>query len=461
MVTTETPGRTPGQTPAQTADQSAGARKVLGIPATAVRRARKSAASTPGRLFVIGVGLVVLALLTGVVGALSLRQKDDTVDNLIEHREPLATASQEIYRALSDADATAASAFLAGGTPPVALRERYEVDIASAGANLAEASADVGGVTEAEQQVNDLAKELPVYTGLVETARAYNRQGYPAGAAYLREASGLMRSKILPAAETLYAIDFERLVAEQEEARSVPWVTLLLVVALLVALVATQRYLTRRTNRLLNVGLLVATIAVALSLIWGTASLWIASSKVAAGEDNGTQQVESVVQARIVALKLRANETLTLVARGDGGEYEEEWKKLSKQITGDSDANLLVRAESLAANEEAATAIRDARRNAEDWMAAHAKVREKDAGGNYEGAVKVAIGDERDSAATMFSRLDANLFEALKHGREQFAAETSSASNAMLALAPGFAVLALLAAVGVTMGIRERLQEYR
>jgi hypothetical protein len=447
--------------PEQTDEQSAGARRVLGIPATVVRRARKSAASTPGRLFVIGVGLVVLALLTGVVGALSLQQKDSTVDNLIEHREPLAAASQEIYRALSDADATAASAFLSGGTPPAALRERYEVDIASAGANLAEASADVGGVTEAEKQVNSLAKELPVYTGLVETARAYNRQGYPAGAAYLREASGLMRSKILPAAEKLYAIDFERLAAEQEEARSVPWVTLALVVALIAALVATQRFLTRRTNRLLNVGLGVATIAVVLSLIWGTAALWISSVNVANGEDNGTQQVESVVQARIVALKLRANETLTLVARGDGGEYEEEWKELSTKITGDTDENLLARAESLAANEEAAAAIREARENAEAWMAAHAKIREEDAGGDYEKAVTLAIGDEKGSAATIFSKLDANLFEALKHGREQFAAETSSASNAMLGLAPGFAVLALLAAVGVTMGIRERLQEYR
>lgn len=441
------------------AEPAAGARKVLGIPATAARRVRKSATSTPGRLFVIGVGLVVLALLTGVVGALALQQKHQTVDSLIGHREPLAAASQEIYRALSDADATAASAFLAGGSPPAALRDRYEVDIASAGANLAEASADVGGVPEAEKQVNELAKELPVYTGLVETARAYNRQGYPAGAAYLREASGLMRSKILPAAEKLYAIDFERLAAEQEEARSVPWTSLVLVIALIVALVATQRFLTRRTNRLLNVGLVVATAAVVVALVWGSAALLIASANVATGEDSGTKQVESVVQARIVALKLRANETLTLVARGDGGEYEEEWKELSKQISGDD--SLLVQAQSLAANDAAAKAIRDARQNARDWMEAHAQVREKDTSGDYQGAIVAAIGDAPDSAATMFSRLDANLLKALNHGREQFAAETASASNAMTLLAPGFAVLALLAAVGVTMGIRERLQEYR
>jgi hypothetical protein len=42
-----------------------------------------------------------------------------------------------------------------------------------------------------------------------------------------------------------------------------------------------------------------------------------------------------------------------------------------------------------------------------------------------------------------------------------FVDRTGAASSVMTALVPGVAVLALLAAAGVTMGIRERLQEYR
>ncbi len=433
-------------------------RGVLGIPATAVRRARRSAGSTPGRLFVIGVGLVVLALVTGIVGVVGLQQKQATIDNLIEHREPVAAASQQIYRSLSDADATAASAFLSGGTPPPALRERYELDIAQAGANLATASADVAGVPEAEAQVDVLSQQLPVYTGLVETARAYNRQGYPAGAAYLREASGLMRAKLLPAAQELYSIDFDRLAAEQEQARALPWVTAGLVVLLLAALVGAQMYLTRRTNRLLNVGLLVATIAVVLGLVWGTVALLIESAKVANGHDSGTRQVELAVQARITALKMRANETLTLVARGDGGEYEAEWQKLEKEISGNGDGNLLVRAQRLSANDEA---IEAARRDVGDWLDAHGRVRELDDGGAYQEAVTLAIGDAEDGAAVAFNELDENLRRAIDDGRVVFVDETSAASSAMTALVPGVAILALVAAAGVTMGIRERLQEYR
>ena len=435
---------------------SAGPRRgVLGIPVTAARRARRSAASTPGRLFVTGVALVVLALLTGVVGVVALQQKQATIDNLIEHREPVAAASQQIYRSLSDADATAASAFLSGGTPPPALRERYELDIAQAGANLATASADVAGVPAAEAQVDELSQQLPVYTGLVETARAYNRQGYPAGAAYLREASGLMRAKLLPAAQALYSIDFDRLAQEQQQARSFPWTAVGLVLLLLIALVVTQRYLTRRTNRLLNVGLLVATIAVVVGLAWGTVALLLESSRVAGGQDSGTRQVELAVQARITALKMRANETLTLVARGDGGEYEADWKRLAPEISGPD--NLLARAQALAAD---GAALQGAQRNVRDWLAAHERVRETDDGGEYEKAVDVAINDD-DGAAPAFNELDENLRAAIDEGRAVFVDETSSASSAMTALVPGVAVLALVAAAGVTMGIRERLQEYR
>ncbi len=428
---------------------------------SALRKVTRSATTTPGRLSVLTVVLLLLTLLTGLVAALALQAKQDTIDDLVDQREPLAAAAQQIFRSLSDADATAASAFLSGGVEPAALRTRYEFDIAQAGAALGKASSDVGGDPLAAQQVNTLSQQLPVYTGLVETARANNRQGFPAGAAYLREASGLMRSKILPAAEMLYEIDYERLQAAQEDARSFPWGPVVLVVVLLGALGATQRYLTRKTNRLLNVGLLTATTAVAVGLVWGSVALLVESAHVADGQRNGSQQVDVLVQARINALKCRADETLTLVARGDGPGYEQEWQKLAATLTGDASTNLLRQAKALASGDALAGEIQRAIDNAEEWVGAHRKIRELDEGGQYEEAVKVAIGDAPDSAATAFGKLDKNLITALTAGREEFFTQTSRAGQALTGLVPGVAVLALVAAAGITLGIRERLREYR
>ncbi|WP_245614226.1 hypothetical protein [Actinokineospora inagensis] len=424
-------------------------------------RVTRSARTTPGRLSAAAVGLVLLTLLTGVFAALAVQDKRDTLDDLVQHREPLAAAAQQIFRSLSDADATAASAFLSGGVEPEGLRSRYEFDLLQAGAALGKASSDVGDDALAADQVSVLSQQLPVYSGLVETARSNNRQGFPAGAAYLREASGLMRSKLLPAAEKLYQINYGRLDGEQESAKEVPWVSVVLVVALLATLVLTQRYLTRKTNRLLNIGLVTATLAVALALIWSAVALFVLSTHVGDAERNGAQQVDVLVQARINSLKCRADETLTLVARGDGPGYEKEWAQLAATFTGDGQGNLLARAKDLAANDDLAGEVQLAVQNADEWVAAHRKIRELDDGGQYEEAVKVAIGDAPDSAASAFAKLDKNLIAALDAGRAEFFTQTTKAGNALTGLVLGIAVLAVVAAAGITVGIRERLREYR
>ena len=426
-----------------------------------LRRVTRSAATTPGRLTVIAVGLVLLTVVTGLFGALTLQTKQDTLGELVDHREPLTAAAQQIYRSLSDADATAASAFLSGGNEPAVLRTRYEYDIAQAGAALGKASSDVGGDSLAAEQVNTLSQQLPVYTGLVETARANNRQGFPAGAAYLREASGLMRSKILPAAEKLYEIDYDRLKAGQAESRSFPWFSLLLAIGLLGALIATQLFLTRKTNRLINVGLVVASAAVAVALIWSTVALLVSSAQVGDGERNGSDQVDVLVQARINSLKCRADETLTLVARGDGPGYEKEWKELSVTFTGDGDGNLLRQAKSLASSPALSGEVQQALENADAWVAAHRKIRELDDTGQYDVAVAMAIGGAPESAATAFGKLDKNMITALNAGREEFFIQTKRGGQALTGLVPGVAALALLAAAGIALGIRERLREYR
>lgn len=428
------------------------------------RSVNRSVATTPGQLALIAVGLVVASLLFGLFAALSVQSKVDTIDDIVENREPQSAAAQELYRALSDADATAASAFLSGGVEPEDMRARYETDIARAGTALAKASSDVSGVERAGQRADVLNKQLPVYAGLVETARANNRQGFPAGAAYLREASALMRSELLPAAQDLYRIDVERLSAEQDDASGFPWLAAVLVVGLLGALIVAQVYLTRRTNRLLNVGLLAATAAIVVALLWGTIALLVESVRVDEGRRNGSQQVDVLVQARIVALKCRANETMTLVARGDGPGYEQEFKQLCGAVSGGGGEDLLSRARGLASDEEVAHVadqVDTAIGNAQRWLATHNKIRELDDGGDYESAVGMAIADTPDGSATAFYQLDSNLVDAIAAGRTMFFEQTTKAGQALTGLAPGLVVLAVVSAVGVTMGIRQRLQEYR
>jgi hypothetical protein len=399
-----------------------------------------------------------------VIGVTTVLGKQNTIDDLINHQEPLSAASQQIYRSLSDADATASAAFLSGGVEPADLRARYETDIAQAGAALAKAAGDVGGVEGASQQVNQLSQALPVYTGLVETARANNRQGFPTGGAYLREASTLMRSTLLPAAQELYRIDIERLNEGQDDANAVPWLLIGFTVLLLAALIATQIHLTKRTNRLLNVGLLVATIAVGVGVIWGALAMVVSSAHVSTANRDGSQQVDALVQARIVALQCRANETLTLVARGDGPQYETDYQKLIPGLVAPNGGPgaLLVKAKDLASdNDQTAASVNAAIDSAAKWHDAHLQIRKMDDAGDYNNAVKAATGAEPTSAAQLFAKLDTSLDTAIMSGRKAFVEGADQADKTLMGLMPGLAVLGLIAMAGVTMGIRRRLQEYR
>ncbi|WP_033290980.1 hypothetical protein [Amycolatopsis jejuensis] len=462
MTSTATrPETTAGPPPEEPAGRS-GIAGLLELPGQAVRAVVRSTTTTPGRLSLIAVALVLLSLVAGLVGTLSVQDKDNTINGLIDHREPLAVAAQQVFRSLSDADATAASAFLSVGTEPPALRKKYEQDIAEAGSALARAASDTAEVGDAARQVDILNQKVPVYTGIVETARANNRQGFPSGASYLREASQLMRSTILPAADALYNAHTKKLFDEQDSSSDVPWAAVALIAALLAALVVAQIYLTRRTNRVLNIGLLVATGCIVLSLLWGAVALVVQGSLVATGRTDGTSQVDVLVRARIYALQARADETLTLVARGDGGAYEQQFIKLAEQLVGaDGKGGLLGEARNLAAGTAGEKKIEAAEQAAREWSLAHLQVRRLDDGGQYQEAVDFATSVSPTSAAAAFARLDANLQSAIDVCRQEFLDSTRSGDRALTALAAGAGVLAVLAAGGITVGVRERLREYR
>ncbi|TNC22852.1 hypothetical protein [Amycolatopsis alkalitolerans] len=429
---------------------------LMELPVTAWRGLSRSLRRSPGRLTAMGVGLVVLALVFGVVGTFAVQGKKDTIGELIDHREPLTAASQEIYRALTDADATSANAFLVIGAEPPALRDRYNVDIARAAAALAKAASDSEGYADAAVKVDILSRNLPVYTGIIERARANNLQGFPVGASYLREASNLMRTVILPAAADLYNIDTGRLSAEQEDVNGFPWFSAILLVAVLAALVATQIYLTRRTNRLLNVGLVVATGAMVVVLLWGAVALIIQGVMVGGGRDDGSHPVDVLVRARTAAVQARADELMTLVARGDGGSYEQDYQQVAQLYT-----NELKQAQSLLSG-QAAQEIDLALTSGNTWQRIHRDIRAKDDSGNYADAVHDAVDTSApDGAAASFGKLDQALVTAIDVGRQNFLDDTNSGGSALTLLAPGVAVLSVVAAGGVTMGIRDRLREYR
>ncbi|WP_367128153.1 hypothetical protein [Saccharothrix sp. HUAS TT1] len=416
----------------------------------ALRRVTGLAHSTPGRLSLLALVLIVVGLLVGALTATAVQRRTAALEALADRSEPLAFAAQEVYRAMADADATAASAFLSGGVESSRLRSRYEADVAKAAAALSAATSELTRSPELAEALSTLSGQLPVYTGLVETARAHNRQGNPVGAAYLREASALMRERMLPAARELYGVETGKVVRDLEDAGSLPWLEVLLGVLALVVLVLAQRYLTRRTNRLLNPGLVVATALTAVSLLWVLVASVVVVVNASASKDRATV-VDLLARARIATLTARGGETLTLVARGSGEDYDREYVEADGVLE-----DLLGRVRAL----NGTPAVVEAVEHHAQWQQAHREVRAADEDGDHTSAVALALGQDAAGAATAFDALDSDLVEAIDAARAELTDAIGRARAGLGGAESAVVVLALLAAVASTLGLWQRLKEY-
>jgi hypothetical protein len=419
------------------------------------------ARTTPAKLRLLLAGLVVLCLVWGAVAAWVVSQRAAGANNAVSSSETLSLDGQQIYRALSDADATAASAFLSGGLEPINGTPRYQADIARAAAHLESATA-AAGHTPAARDLATLSAGLPVYTGEVQTARADNRLGLPLGAAYLREASALMRGTLLPAARHVSAQADAQLAAASGQATGLPLALVLLAAAVIVGYVLyrAQRWLLRRTHRRLNPGLVVASVAGVISLLWLAVALTVARADLLQAREHGSTPVAALARADIAALQARADESLTLIDASGDDSFQADYLAIQHRL-GPGPGTLLTDAASAAQGSPGAGSALAATSAATAWYKAHRTVRLLDDNGKHTQAVHLVTTPGPDHSSTLFARLDGSLTGAIAADQAVFRSHAVAGRNALTGLEIGVIVLALIMAAGCARGLSTRLAEYR
>ncbi|MBW1601138.1 hypothetical protein JJV70_03270 [Streptomyces sp. JJ66] len=433
-----------------------------GLWAEAAARTRAAAMTEPGRLRVIGAVLVVLVLACGAVTVWQVTARADAADAVLHSSQRLSADAAEIHRSLADANTTAASGFLAGGEEPRAAGERYDENIGTAAELITRAAASGEGSPAARSQLSVLGRGLPRYTGLVEAARANNRQGLPIGGAYLRYADQQMRTELLPAARTLYETETARYARDHEDATAWPWGALLLGAAALGTLGWAQRRHFLRTNRVFNRGLVAATGATVALLVWLAVAHGVAAAQLNDADESGARSQHVLNEALVAALEARGDEGMTLVARGGGAQYEETYQASMAALAGSGtgEDGLLGDALARADDAEGREPVSTARDQVARWRERHAEARELDNTGEYGDAVAKVIGPS-DSTGEAFDAVDTALRDALAHERREFTDAARAGRGALTGLAVGAGILGLAGAAGVVAGMGRRLSEYR
>jgi hypothetical protein len=425
-----------------------------------VRRRRSirlpRASTTPGKLQLVEVALVVLCLAWGALAAFAISQHASAARNVAGTSEPISLDAQQMYQSLADADVTVSTGYLYGRIGPFADRQRYQRDIAIAAADL-RAVTSANGSSSIGARLSTLTAALPIYTGYVEDGEIYNSLGYPAGGSFIEVASEEMHLTLLPAARDVYTQENAQLTKASAQATGLPLAIVALAAGLVTAffLFRTQRWLSRRTHRTLNAGLLVAFVAVVVALVWLVVALASGRSDLLQATGHGSTPAETVAQADIATLQARGDETLNLISRSGDADFQADFRAAQNRL------NTLLPNAAAQSTAQGASQIDAARSAATAWFAVNRQAQALDAVFDYGAETRLEIGSGPGTAGTLFGQLETDLEAAIHADQAVFASNAAAGSDAFPGLEPGIIVLAPVMAAGCGRGLTRRLAEYR
>ncbi|HEY3871479.1 MAG TPA: hypothetical protein VGM10_24170 [Actinocrinis sp.] len=408
--------------------------------------ARRHRWSSPLRLWACLIASMLAVIAVATSSAITVAGRQSTANSDASTTEPLAEYVQELYRSLADANAAAATAILVGPTPPARFGNRYNSDVQSAEQELSFASRIVAGDKDASDDLAVVAADLPVYTGLISTANANNRLGYPVGAAYLREASDLMTNTMLSKVTDVEGREYAAQGATAGRIIGPPlWFILVAILAVLVLAVVWRR-MAEMTRRSVNAGLLGGAFALAVLVVW-TLAASISAGHAANAAEAQFYQVNAQLSARGDLANAESDEALSLVERGeDDGKYAAATQKDMTQLQ--------------SFNEQGAIAT-----DVKTLQGIVGNVQQLTSQGQYSKAVGDVVGFGTNAANTTAvytaTALDDALTAEMNQDQSAYTIDANAAISDLDGGLPVAIVIGLLGAAVAAYGVNRRLGEYR
>ncbi len=427
-------------------------------PVTRLFARRIATTSTPAKLSLLRAVFIVLAVVLAVSGAFGVNRRANAIDDVRTAAGQLL-ALQDIRVRVVRADAIASSSYLVGGQEDPAQRTAYLDEIAAAGDGLVAVS---GAATDADlEQLSEASRLLGGYVGLVEQARANNRQGFPVGATYQRQANGIVSNNDPDAPDivsSLRAVEASQRGQINDSLatahRAGTWLHLSGWL-LMLALVLGSWWMSRTFRRVVNLPIAVAIVLLLLLLVIGGTKQAGAVSDTDGAVGTQLASADDAAQARAAAFEARSQEALTLINRGNGAANEANWQRGDDIVTQQLGKGLGTEPD---LSDDAADAY-------DDYRDAHTEIRVLDDDGNWDAAVAVSLGREPTSdginAGLAFDQFDRAVGQIVTDEASNASLRLSDAAGPLGSLRNIVFVAGLVIAALAAFGCGQRLKEYR
>ena len=268
-----------------------------------------------------------------------------------------------------------------------------------------------------------------------------------------------MRIRILPAVLSIYREEASKLGAPMTPVLPKPdrCSCLSSRAVLFCLMVGVQLWLAGRTHRILNLGWLVATITiVAVAALVGTA---IASNShhLRAARQRGSDPAAQLSSARILAVRAQADESLSLIARGSGATFSQDFDEVAARLGGGNHPGLAEQVQrTLRSLGRAGTANQlDAELSL--FFQQHQTILNLQDKGDFPGAIENTSKREAPHLVAAVEVLD----KEIDASQERFTASIRRGSFDAPVLYSVVALGAILICASIGAGIYPRLREYR
>jgi hypothetical protein len=190
-------------------------------------------------------------------------------------------------------------------------------------------------------------------------------------------------------------------------------------------------------------------------VVWVGTALAISTAGSRSAKDTAAESLKTITDMSINAQQARADETLSLIRRGDEEvrkqSFYERIDAMHKQLD-----EYLARQDAVDRND-----LKGADQLLTQWRRADDRINSYIAVGNYRAATQVALGTGENDSTPAFDKLDRALSKAMEQSRNQLRDDILNARRGLAGATVGGVVLSLGAAVAVALGLWPRLSEYR